>query len=58
MFQRMTKETVLKCLLDDYPKGRNFEPFFRKVIDDFAGDSKVVDNYCFEQIRLYINSLT
>ena len=54
----MTKETALKNLLTDYPQGRNFESFFRKVIDDFAGESKVVDNYCFEQIRLYINSMT
>lgn len=54
----MTKEAVLKCLLDDYPKGRNFEPFFRKVIDDFAGESKTIDKSCYEQIRLYINSMT
>lgn len=54
----MTKETALRCLLDDYPKGRKFEPFFRKVIDDFAGESNVIDNYCFEQIKIYISSLT
>lgn len=54
----MTKETALKLLLEDYPQGRKFEGFFRKVIDDFAGDSKRINNYCFEQIRTYINSLT
>ncbi len=54
----MTKETALKVLLSEYPQGRRFEGFFRKVIDDFAGESNVIDNYCFEQIRIYINSLT
>ena len=54
----MTKETALRCLLDDYPKGRNFEPFFRKVIDDFVGEGKIVDDYCFGQIKLYLKSLT
>lgn len=54
----MTKEKALKVLLDEYPQGRSFEGFFRGVIDSFAGDSKIIDNYCFEQIRIYINSLT
>ena len=54
----MTKETALKRLLAEYPQGRNFEGFFRQVIDYFAGDSKLIDNYCFEQMKIYINSLT
>jgi len=54
----MTKETALKVLLDDYPKGRNYEAFFRNVIDSFVGEGKMVDDYCFSQIRLYLNSLT
>lgn len=54
----MTKETALKVLLDDYPKGRNYEAFFRGVIDRFVGDGKMVDDYCFGQIKTYLNSLT
>ena len=54
----MTKETALRVLLDDYPKGKNFEPFFRGVIDKFVGDGKIVDDYCFSQIKLYLKSLT
>lgn len=54
----MTKETALKVLLSEYPQGRRFEGFFRNVIDNFAGESRLVDNYCMEQIRLYLNSLT
>jgi len=54
----MTKETALKVLLDEYPKGRNFESFFRRVIDDFVGEGKIVDDYCLEQIKIYLKSLT
>lgn len=54
----MTKESALKVLLDEYPQGRNFEAFFRKTIDNFAGDSKIVDDYCLEQIKIYLKSLT
>jgi len=54
----MTKETALNNLLSDYPQGRKFEHFFKRVIDDFAGESKTIDKFCFEQIRIYINSLT
>lgn len=54
----MTKENALKVLLRDYPQGHNFEAFFRKTIDDFVGDGKIVDDYCLEQIRIYLNSLT
>lgn len=54
----MTKETALRCLLNEYPSGRKFEGFFRSVIDSFAGESNIVDDYCFSQIKLYIKSLT
>jgi len=54
----MTKETALKILLDEYPQGRKFEAFFRKTIDDFVGEGKIVDEYCLEQIKIYLKSLT
>jgi len=54
----MTKETALKVLLEEYPTGRMYEGFFRGVIDSFVGDSKIVDDYCFSQIKLYLKSLT
>lgn len=54
----MTKDKAYEALCSEYPNARNFEKFFRDTIDYFVGDGNIVTDYCFDQIRRYLNKLT
>lgn len=54
----MTKQQAYERICNEYPLADRFEKFFRDTIDYFVGDGSIVTDYCFEQIRIYLNNLT